>query len=175
MNNNSWFITGVTDTPALRKLDRLSDYPKGWAHGDGDQFLPGVAGTARWVLTIADSLGLDRTDVFPRRDGGLVVSVYVGSDTHDFTVHADGSLEWLHEIGDVELECQPITFAELQTILVALAKQQWHSYAYWSQTITIPTVGASRVLHSPPQASIGQFPVSTWIAPISLPAARAGT
>jgi len=169
-----WFIVrGATDTPALQKLDRISHYPQGWAHCDGDQFPADVIDEARRALTIAASLGLNRADVFPRRDGGVVVSVYVGNGTHDFTLRADGSIEWLHEIGDVELDCQPITFVELETKLVELAKLQWHSYGYWLQTITIPTVGASRVPHLPPQAPTRQSPALTWIVPTPLPAVPA--
>jgi hypothetical protein len=126
---------GATETPALQKLDKVSRYPRGWAHGDGDAFSADVVKTARRVLTIAASLGLDGTDVFPRRDGGLVASVYTGLDVHDFTVHADGTLEWLHEHDDVEIESQPVTFAELEAKLIELARPQWHSYDHF-QSIT---------------------------------------
>jgi hypothetical protein len=176
MSTDRWFIIrGATETPALQKLDKVSRYPPGWAHGDGDAFSADVVKTARRVLTIAASLGLDGTDVFPRRDGGLVASVYTGLDVHDFTVHADGTLEWLHEHDDVEIESQPVTFAELEAKLIELARPQWHSYGYSWQTIMISAVGVSRAPHSLPQAPTERSPASIGIAPSLRPVDPAST
>lgn len=177
MNTETWFaVPGSVNTPALRKLERISQYPKGWAHGTGAAFSHDIIEKARRALTVAASLGLQRTDVFPRRDGGLVVSVYFDNETHDFTVHANGDIEWLHEVGNEEIECRLIKLTQLDAKLIELARQQqWNSCGYWSQTILIQTVDASRVLPSRHQALTERFPASTPPVPLELLAATAHT
>jgi hypothetical protein len=172
--NSQWFMMrGVTEPPALRKLEALSHYPRGWAHGDGDEFSCHVVGSARYALTIAASLGLDRTDVFPRRDGGVVVSVYIDKDVHDFTLHADGRVEWLHECDDVEIDCQPMTLEELGQKLVEIARTRWHSYGYWWQPITAHTRDDSKVpllanqLMDPYLALTGIVQMPRLVGPVS--------
>ncbi len=166
---------GSTEPSALRKLAALSQYPQGWAHGDGDQFSKGIVSNARYALTIAASLGLDRTDVFPRRDGGLVVSVYLGKDVHDFTLMADGTIEWLNERDDVEIESRPMTLEELGQKLVEIARTRWHSYGFWWQLITAHTKDDLKVPPLPSQAPTGQYPASIGIVPTALLAGPVST
>lgn len=174
--SDRWFIFhGATDTPALQKLNRLSRYPQGWAHGQGDQFSRAVVDSAKTALAVAASLDLQQTDVFPRRDGGLVVSVYVGADVHDFTLYANGTIEWLHELDDVDIDCRPMTLEEVGQKLVEIARTRWHSYGYLWQPITAHTKGDLRAQHLPSQASIGQFPALTGIVPMLPPVGPVST
>lgn len=168
-------IRGATEAPALRKLEALSRYPQGWAHGDGDPFSTNVVSSARWALTIAASLGLIHTDVFPRRDGGLVVSVYLGKDVHDFTLLADGTIEWLHEQDDIEIDCQPMTLEQLGQKLVEIARTRWHLYGYWWQPITAHTKDDSKVPHLLNPVSITGYPALTGPVPMPLLAGLVGT
>jgi hypothetical protein len=164
-SSDKWFIMrGATEPQALQKLTALSQYPQGWAHGDGDQFSTGTVSNARYALTVAASLGLDRTDVFPRRDGGLVVSVYLNSDVHDFTLMADGTIEWLHERDDVEIDCRAMTLEELGQKIVRIARTRWHSYGFWWQLITAHTKEDSKVPLLPSRVPTGQYPALTEIA-----------
>lgn len=69
---------------ALAKLDRFATFPKGWAHGDGDPFPLEVIAAAKKVIAIYDDAY--NTDVFPCRDGTVIVAIYLSGRSLEFRI-----------------------------------------------------------------------------------------
>ena len=151
---------------AISKLDRIASYPTGWAHGDGDAFSADTVKVIKRILFTGLAAGLTRMNVFPRRDGGIVASFYLGDNVYDFTVFADSSLEWAHERQGQEIASQPIEAQKISETLTKIARTAWDSSgSYGLMTITNPSWVGSKAQHLLRQARMMQSQPSTWIAP----------
>jgi hypothetical protein len=172
---NRWVVQDVPGIAALEKLSRLRGYPQGWAYGDGDTFSWATVRLVEQILQAGQAAGLTRMNVFPRRDGGIIASFYRGDDVFDFTVFADGSLEWLHERRGQEIACEPITANQVSDKFTEIVRTAWASSGYLGLvTITNPNWVDSKALPSLSPAQITPSPRSTWIAPEQLQARRVG-
>src|SRR5687768_11561549 len=106
--------------PRLKSMIRSSDYavfgdatdykiamfrqlPAGWRYGEGVHVTEAAARVAAHIKQRAGQFGYNQTDAFPGVDGSLVLSIYDGDISHDFTVHPDGSVDYILELNGEDL------------------------------------------------------------------------
>jgi hypothetical protein len=88
--NRDWYLLSVSsDHPALEKLRRFRHFQNGWAFGEGRAFTRSVIDAAEEIIAQLQRKGLSECDVFPGRNGQIIVAVYSGPTSLDFYVFAD--------------------------------------------------------------------------------------
>ena len=77
---------------------------KGWHFGEGDAYDESIIQRALVLCHEAVRLGFDKTNAFPGLSGEVVFCVYMLPHYHEFAVETDGTVSYLHEINDDEME-----------------------------------------------------------------------
>jgi hypothetical protein len=89
-----------------RKIRSFQNLKKGWHYGEGAAV---HAETIRKALELnekAINLGFLNTDAFPGLDGEVRITVYDDAEYYEFTISASGSVEYIRETGDDEIESE---------------------------------------------------------------------
>jgi hypothetical protein len=91
MSLDFFYEVPVSNSASLRKIDRFSRLENGWRFGEGVAATPKVVGSARRLVTLAESMGWE-TDVFPGVSGELLVEAENGDQHYEFIFEINGAL-----------------------------------------------------------------------------------
>lgn len=104
--------------PTLKKVQAFLRLQPGWHYGRGMAFTPELIKEALQFQVYATSLGFYETDAFPGIDGSIMLTVYEGPDSIEFTLNPCGDIDYRRETDDVEVsEREGLTLSAAQGIL----------------------------------------------------------
>src|ERR1700730_18509161 len=88
---------GYDEPYVIRRIDELARLEDGWHFGVGSRPSDSVLASAKMVASYAMSCGISSLDVFPTKNGGVTVALYIGDDDHSFQVQHDLSFRYWNE------------------------------------------------------------------------------
>lgn len=98
--------------PVLEKLDTFLALESGWHFGEGVATKPEPFRNAKNLVERALMSSLS-VDVFPGIEGEVMVCMYRGADYLEFTFETNGTVTYLRELGDSEVElCEGLSLAD---------------------------------------------------------------
>lgn len=86
------------------KLSGFADLEKGWHFGEGVPLKTEIIASANAILEKLSSVGIDRVNAFPGIAGEARVTAYLDDDYHEFTVETNGTISYVYEQRDEEIE-----------------------------------------------------------------------
>lgn len=92
----------ITDTE--RKIESFQTKQYGWHYGEGVAFERATIDRAISLHREVLCQGSFRTNAFPGLRGQVLVTVYHGNDYLEFSVEPDGTVAFLHEVDDREID-----------------------------------------------------------------------
>lgn len=95
-------MPSITDT--IRKIRSFAHLPKGWRFGEGDSISEEKIKSAVRLVEDAESVGILRANAFAGGEGELLVSFYIGDDSIEITLEADGSVTFAEDCGDEQID-----------------------------------------------------------------------
>jgi len=87
-----------------KKINSFKFLPVGWHYGNGIPPSDKVLGWASRLNLYAELAGFEATDVFPGIDGEIMLTVYHGDIYLEFSIEVDGSINYIREQGDKEVD-----------------------------------------------------------------------
>lgn len=78
------------------KIKAFQNLERGWHFGEGIGASPASAKSALAIQAFADAAGF-QSDAFPGLDGSMVVVLYQENRSHEFTLTAEGAVEYCCE------------------------------------------------------------------------------
>ncbi|MCI0390031.1 MAG: hypothetical protein MOB07_14875 [Acidobacteria bacterium] len=112
------------------KLIEFAQLEKGWRLGEGVPIDRVALATAFAILEKIAASGFDRMNAFPGIAGEVRVTAYAGADYYEFTVELDGSVTYVYEHEDEELEnVEGLTVSEALKKLEMRTPATWNLYA----------------------------------------------
>lgn len=87
-----------------KKINSFRNLPVGWHYGSGIAPLAKVLDLAIKLNQWAGSMGFEATDAFPGIDGEVMLTVYDGDIYLEFSIEVDGSINYIREEGDKEID-----------------------------------------------------------------------
>jgi hypothetical protein len=87
-----------------KKINSFRTLPVGWHYGSGIAPLDKVLDLAIQLNQWAGFMGFEATDAFPDIDGEVLLTVYDGDIYLEFFIEADGSINYIREEGDKEVD-----------------------------------------------------------------------
>jgi len=150
----NWFsLSEVTigEGATAEKIRSFSSLRSGWRYGSGIGFEPQTIQSSIKLLYEGNQAGLLKNDAFPGAEGDIAVAFYKGKSRFEFTVNRVGSVSYLHEDGDKEIDCdQELSMDEAVTKIQNLGL--WNLYFCCTSLNTMRIVNGSAVPHSRNQA-----------------------
>lgn len=95
-------MPNITDT--IRKIRGFAHLPKGWRFGEGDSISEEKIRSAVRLVENAESVGILRANAFAGGEGELLVSFYIGDDSIEITLEADGNITFAEDCGDEQID-----------------------------------------------------------------------
>ena len=95
-------MPNITDT--IRKLRSFEHLPKGWRFGEGDSISKEKIKSAVRLVEDAESVGILRANAFAGGEGELLISFYIGDDSIEITLEADGSITLAEDCGNEQID-----------------------------------------------------------------------
>jgi hypothetical protein len=89
------FVRDVSDTE--KKLIKFLSLPEGWHFGEGKSASEAVYDAALDLYRAMQKLNFDDTDTFPGVNGEILLEMYFGDDTLEFTIQPDTSVIFKQE------------------------------------------------------------------------------
>jgi len=86
------------------RLTGFADLEKGWHFGEGVSLKTEIIASANAILEKLSSVGIDRVNAFPGIAGEARVTAYLDDDYHEFTVETNGTISYVYEQHDEEIE-----------------------------------------------------------------------
>jgi hypothetical protein len=130
---------GYEEPYVIRRIDELARLQDGWHFGAGSRPSDRVLASAKMVASYAMSCGISSLDVFPTKNGGVTVTLYIGEDDHSFQVQQDLSFRYWNESNpesDIE---EGFSLPEVIQRINALSKPPWNLfYSFISGTGIVP-------------------------------------
>lgn len=128
----------ATEMKALLKLRQFANFKNGWRFGSGLAFSNEVITAIQQLCNQALESDVKKSDLFPGEEGDLTLSLYDGSENHDFTVFPDGRIEYLVESDTEEIDYEPnLCLEEAFTKIFQLGHRKWKSFASYISLISI--------------------------------------
>jgi len=87
-----------------KKINSFKALPVGWHYGSGIAPLAKVLDLAIRLNQYAGIMGFEATDAFPGIDGEVLLTVYDGDIYLEFSIEVDGSINYIREQGDKEVD-----------------------------------------------------------------------
>ena len=87
-----------------KKINSFRNLPVGWHYGSGIAPLAKVLDLAIRLNQCAGLMGFEATDAFPGIDGEVLLTVYDGDVYLEFSIEVDGSINYIREQGDKEVD-----------------------------------------------------------------------
>jgi hypothetical protein len=87
-----------------KKINSFKSFPVGWHYGSGIAPVAKVLDLAIHLNKHAGLLGFEATDAFPGIDGEVMLTVYDGDIYLEFSIEVDGSINYIREQGDKEVD-----------------------------------------------------------------------
>lgn len=150
-----------------KKLIEFAELEKGWNFGEGVPSDRVALATAFAILEKIAASGFDHMNAFPGIAGEVRVTAYAGADYYEFTVELDGSVTYVYEREDEELEnVEGLTVSEALKKLEIRTPATWNLYATSTQPNIMTLTNADfRAWHFGTQAGTG-FLSSAYNAPL---------
>ena len=130
-----------------RKIEGFQTKQYGWHYGEGVAFAGATLDRAislhREVLR-QDSF---RTNAFPGLRGQVLVTVYRGNHYLEFSVEPDGTVAFLHEVDDQEIDYrEQLAREEIRVIISQFGEEIWTQSGSSAQSFMIKTWVDSRAV-----------------------------
>ncbi len=130
-------LIDIEENKTQGKIRQFIKLPIGWHFGEG---VPPNEKTEQSALNMADRMALSgfRTDAFPGIDGEIMVTGYHNENYIEFTFEADGTVTFIREEGDEEIEyAENLTVREAKEHLKTFRDEIWKkSYELSAQDTT---------------------------------------
>ncbi|MBJ3763388.1 hypothetical protein ILP92_11590 [Maribius pontilimi] len=156
--NKAVFASLESNSPSKvqKAVDRVLSFynrPDGWHYGKGHAATIASVNSALRVVSTMNSMELDTIEVFPRTDGGIVVSGIRGEQVVDFAVSADGIIDVYEERDDEDLLIREnADYAFVRRYLEDLGWKESGLSGYFIQTTSVMRVADLIAQQSPPPA-----------------------
>lgn len=139
---------GYDEPYVIRRIDELAQLEDRWHFGAGKRLSDRVLASAKMVASYAMSCGISSLDVFPTKNGGVTVALYIGDDDHSFQVQSDLSFRYWNE-SDPESDIKEgLSLPEVIQRINSLLKPPWNLFSSFISGTGIVTADASAVKHS---------------------------
>src|SRR5271157_2056124 len=139
---------GYDEPYVIRRIDELAQLEDRWHFGAGNRLSDRVLASARMVASYAMSCGISSLDVFPTKNGGITVALYIGDDDHSFQVQSDLSFRYWNE-SDAESDIEEgLSLPGVIQRINSLLKPPWNLFSSFISGTGIVTEDASAVRHS---------------------------
>jgi hypothetical protein len=144
----------VEQTPeVIRHIDELAELKDGWHFGTGNRPSDGVLALAKMVASHAISCGISSLDVFPTKNGGITVALYIGEEDHSFQVQRNLSFRyWRESDPDSDIE-EGLSLPEVIQRINALSKPSWNLFSSFISATGTVILDASGAKPSKTRAS----------------------
>lgn len=103
-NDLSYFSLNNENKDTHQKLHSFKSLDTGWCYGEGVPISDAIVALACQLNDAAWSAGFHATDAFPGIDGGISLTLYQGEDFYEFILKHEGTITFIHERGDQEIE-----------------------------------------------------------------------
>ncbi len=154
---------GYDEPYVIRRIDELALLEDRWHFGTGNRLSDRVLASAKMVASYAMSCGISSLDVFPTKNNGVTVVLYIGEDDHSFEVQSDLSFRYWNE-SDPESDIEEgLSLPEVVQRINSFFKPTWNLFSSFISGIGIVTADASAVKHSTIQVTGVGYPSSNTI------------
>lgn len=131
----------------IRKIEGFTKLPRGWHYGEG---VPASRLSSRRAALLLSRptmvLASVSTDAFPGINGEVQVTIYHGSTYLELTIEPNGSITFVREQDDVEIEYLPgLSSQEADERLSQFERDIWDSFG---SSTTATTIRLSDVLRA---------------------------
>jgi len=94
MKTNSYTVvplsfSGMESHPVLNKIRSLFKLNDGWHFGEGKKPSTNALAVACILVTKGKMLGIQKSDVFPEKNGDVTVAFYIDEEDHSFRISDD--------------------------------------------------------------------------------------
>lgn len=139
------------------KIEGFREFSPGWCYGEGGPPKADVVQKSLDLDTELHNVGFARTNAFLGLDGEITVTAYHGPQYLEFTVYADGQVDFVLEIDDEEVAYEEgLSF---ERALIGIRGRRgliWPSSDSFSRITTTEISSGSRVaLSGPPAMAAG--------------------
>ncbi|PZV13427.1 MAG: hypothetical protein DCF20_15465 [Pseudanabaena sp.] len=111
-----------------KKINSFRTLPVGWHYGSGIAPLAKVLDLAIQLNQFAGLMGFEATDAFPGIDGEVMLTVYDGDIYLEFSIEVDGSINYVHEQGDEEVDSDDkISLYQAINHILKIGFSKWRS------------------------------------------------
>ena len=140
---------GYVEPPVFRRIDELAELENGWHFGAGIPISTQVLAVAKITASHAVSVGLDKMDAFPSKNGDVTIAIYLGEQDHSFQIRRDLSFRyWIESDPASEVE-ERLSFGEvIKRVTKLSAPRSWNSYFSSIFAFGIVRSGTLEVRHS---------------------------
>jgi len=122
------------------KVRGFAQLPEGWHFGKGIAPSPEARSAAQSLLGKAEQLDFQDVDAFPGVDGEIQVAIYRGEDDYEFTIEANGTITFAHDLNGRERSYQTgLSLGRSLVKLERLSNQVWASLGLSTPNIMLDT------------------------------------
>jgi len=109
-----------------KKITSFKDLPVGWHYGSGVPPSDKALTLASRLNSCAGIMGFEATDAFPSIDGEIMLTVYDGDIYLEFFIEVDGSINYIREQGDKEVDSEEkISLLQAINYIVNIGISKW--------------------------------------------------
>jgi hypothetical protein len=148
-----------------QKIMAFRSLPRGWHYGSGVPASPAAFRAALHLLTTAIFGGFGDTDAIPGFNGEIQLFVYHKSSVLEFTIQANGVIDYRREEGDEPHTTRDgLTTEEALDILQEFETEVWRSSGSSTASTIFDADGDLAASRSRTQTTAREFLSSSWTA-----------